>query len=128
MFKTDPTLETKGIVLNYGDFKITVARAGGANKAYVKCLERKSRPYRRAIQAETMDNELATAMMREVYVESVVLGWEGVLDAKGKSLPFSKENALQLFTDLPDLFQDVMEQAGKAALFREEIRETEAKN
>jgi hypothetical protein len=67
-------------------------------------------------------------MMRDVYVETVVLGWEGMLDAAGNPLPFNKENALKLFTDLPDLFQDVMEQAGKLALFREDIREDEAKN
>jgi hypothetical protein len=33
-----------------------------------------------------------------------------------------------LFNDLPDLFEDVQEQAQKAALFRADIREADAKN
>lgn len=129
LFKTDAELETKGIVLDYGDYgKIRIARAGGANKAFAKCLERKSRPLRRAIQSEMLDNEQAEKLMAEVYADSVVLGWEGVTDEKGKPIPFSKEACLELFRDVPDLLRDIMEQAQKSALFREEIRETAAKN
>lgn len=128
MFKTNPELECSGIELNYGDFRITIARAGGANKKFAKAIEKKSRPFKRAIQSDSFDNERAQALLKEVYAETVVLGWDGVTDEKGEPLPFNRENCLKLFNDLPDLFQDIMEQAQKSALFREEIRENDAGN
>lgn len=128
LFKTDSKLETEGIFLDYGKFKIRIARAGGSNKAYMRQIEKKSRPFRRAIQQEMLENEVAMKLMREIYAETVVIGWEGITDAEGKTLPFSKENCLKLFDELPDLFADVMDQSNKLALFREDIREEEAKN
>ena len=43
-------------------------------------------------------------------------------------MEFNVANVIQLFTDLPDLFKDVQEQAQKAVLFREDILEVESKN
>lgn len=128
LFETDSSREKGGIEIDYGDFKIYIARAGGANKAYQKSLEVKSRPFRRAIQAETLDPETMTAIMREVYADTVILRWEGVTDRDGNDLPFTKDNCIKLFTDLPDLFEDVMSMAQKSSLFKTEMQEAEAKN
>lgn len=128
MFKTNPELECSGIEINYGDFIITIARAGGANKKFARAIEKKSRPFKRAIQSDTFDNDRANALLKEVYAETVVLGWEGVTDENGEELPFNRDNCLKLFNDLPDLFQDIMEQAQKSALFREDIRENDSGN
>lgn len=127
-FKTDSKVEQTGIVIDYGDFKITIARAGGANKAYQKALERKTRPFKRAIQADAFSNDQAMAILREVYAETVVIGWEGVTDENEQPLPFNKENCIKLFTDLPDLFNDLMQQSSNLALFREQIRDEDSKN
>lgn len=137
LFKTDTNLETNGIVIDYGSFRVTIARAGGANKRFAKTLDVKTKPYRRAIQTETMDNERGLDILREVYSEAVVLNWEvkdgdgwrqGIEGPDGDILPFTKENVLATFRALPDLFHDLQEQAGKAALFRQSIREAEAGN
>lgn len=136
-FKTDGGLEKNGIVLDYGDFRVTIARAGGANKRFARSLEARTRPYRRAIQTETMDPERAVELLREVYAESVILRWETQVEGEWKSgieapdgtlQPFSKENVLRTLNDLPDLFQDIQDQASKAALFRETLREDDAGN
>ena len=66
--------------------------------------------------------------MREVYAETIVLGWDNVQDAEGNDLAFSKENVIKLFTDLPELFEDVQNAASTQALFRQETLEQEAKN
>lgn len=63
-----------------------------------------------------------------MYAESVVLGWEGVTNREGEVLTFNKENAVKLFEDLPDLFEDIVVQAQKAVLFRQNILEAEAGN
>lgn len=133
-FETDRSLEKSGIILDYGpnskgkNIEIRIARAGGSNESYLKKLEAKAKPHRRQIQHETMERAQIEKMIREVYAESVVLGWEGVEDRDGNEMLFSKENCMKLFDDLPDLYADIQEQAQSAALFRTTVREADAKN
>jgi len=128
MFATSTEIERGGVLLDYGAFKIRIARAGGANRKFASVLEAKLKPYRRQIQTESMDDEVATRLIIEAYAESVVIDWEGVVDGAGTPLPFAKENVIKLFTDLPDLFRDVQEQATKASLFRAAEVEEDEKN
>lgn len=128
-FKTDESVEQGGVEIDYGEgVKIKVARAGGANKRYVKCLELMHRKYRKQIQLEILSNDLANQLLIKAYAEGVVIGWEGVTDEAGEPMPFSVENCVKLFTDLPDLFADVKEVAGGAAAFREELDRGDAGN
>ncbi len=147
-FKTDPDLEIKGINLDYGNSLITVARAGGSNKKFLKVLERLMKPYRRAIQTETMDNAVATTLLHKAYAEAIVLRWEtrkpattdkdgkevegkmvvGIEGPDGNVLPFTADNITQTFDNLPDLFADVQEAASKASLYRATVLEEDAGN
>lgn len=133
-FTTDAKIEKEGVILQYGTnsknlpIGIRVARAGGANQAFNKRMEIKSKPYRRQIQTETIERKTLEKLVLEVFCETVVLDWENVEDADGNEMPFNYDNAVKLFTDLPDLFADVQEQASKSALFRAEIREAAAGN
>lgn len=128
LFGTDKSLECKGIVLDYGDVKVTIARAGGANKRYTKTLERISRPVRRAIQTETLGDKASDAILYRTYAESVVLGWEGVKDDDGKDIPYSVDACIAFFEAAPDFFTEIRTQADKASLFRAVDLERDAKN
>jgi hypothetical protein len=133
-FATDTSLEKEGVLLQYGENShgkaicIRVARAGGSNKRYLERLEQRFKPLRRQVQNETIERGLMETIIRQVFAETVVLGWENVEDAEGKPLPFTRENCLKLFDDLPDLFADIKESAESIALFRAEVREVDAKN
>ena len=133
-FKTDNQLERDGVILSYGvnskgkPIEIRIARAGGSNMKFAKRMEAAVKPYKRQIQNEVMDNEQALAITRQVFAETVVLGWENVEDENGDELPFSPEACVKLFEDLPDLFADVQEQSQRIALFRQELREDASKN
>lgn len=133
-FKTDKSVEKEGVILEYGfnskkkPIEIRIARAGGANVQYSKLLEAKIKPYRRQIQNDTLDNEVADKLTKEVYAQAVVLGWSGVEDENNIDMEFSVANCVKLFTDLPDLWRDIQEQATKAALFRAEVLESDSKN
>jgi len=157
-FQTDTNLEKTGVDLDYGDFIVTIARAGGANKKFEKALEAKTKSVKRAIQTETLDNERGKAILREVYAEAVVLKWavrvasdnkgkpleplklvaeadggdsvfvQGIEGPSGDVVPFTVENVAATFKALPDLFSDIQEQAQKVALFRQAVQEAEAKN
>ncbi|HPQ38574.1 MAG TPA: hypothetical protein PLW97_13105, partial [Synergistaceae bacterium] len=61
------------------------------------------------------------------FVETVLLEWKGV-ELDGEELSFSKENALKLFRELPDLFNDLFNQAKSTANFRAAELEEDAKN
>lgn len=128
-FKTDEALETDGLWIEYGvtdtgqPIRIKIARAGGRNTAFSKALERATRPYRKAIQTGTLDNQTADNLYKDVFAETVVLDWINVEDQDGQPMDFKKENVVKLFNDLPDLFNDLREQAANVALFREEVLE-----
>lgn len=133
-FGTDKKVEKEGVILQYGNtaggkpIQIKICRAGGANVAYNKAMEAKTKPYRRQLQNGTLDIEVMTSILREVYADTVVIGWSNVEGADGKPMAFTRENVIKLFTDLPELFADVQEQATNLALFRAEINEQDAKN
>ena len=129
MFKTNAAAEAdQGIALDYGSFSIRIVRAGGSNKRYGQELTRRLKPYRRQIDNETLDNAVAEKVMAGLYADTVVIGWDGVTDETDASLPFTRDNCIKLFTDLPELFRDVQEQAGKVGNFRLEEQEDDAKN
>lgn len=136
-FATNKDLERTGITLEYGDpdepdakpVRILIARAGGANTAYDKALDKRTRSIRRQIQANAVSIAEMRKISREVYAETVLLGWEGVTEDDGKTpIPFNFENAVKLLTDLPDLFDDIVQQASTAQLFRGVQLEEDAKN
>lgn len=133
-FETNANVEKEGIILQYGktdagkSIEIRIARSGGANTRYAKLLEAATKPYRRQLQNETMDNDVAEAITQKVYAQAIVLGWENVEDRDGKPIPFSVDNCIKLFKDLPELWSDIQVQAGRASLFRQEILDNDAKN
>jgi hypothetical protein len=145
-FATDVSLEQKGIIIDYGNDRIRIARAGGGNKKFARLLESKTKPFRRAIAVGAFDNDRSMDILRQVYAEAVVLSWEvnkGTMaepkwetgidpkDAgtKGeKLLPVTPVNVMKVFVNLPDLFSDLQLQAQAGALFRTELTEASAGN
>jgi len=137
-FQTDRSLEETGIWLDYGPFRVKIARSGGSNKSFARKLEAKTRPYQRAIKTETMDPAIAERLMREVFAEAVILDWN-IKDAEGKwivgmELPNGEigkpnvETIIAILEEVPELFSDIQEQANKAANFREALRDANAGN
>ena len=128
-FKASDDLEKQGIDLQLGDdISFRLARAGGSNSRFSKLLGDKLKPYRRQIDNGTMDDAVAAKIMAEVYADTIVLGWSGVTDEQGNQLAFNRDNCVKLFTDLPELFRVVQEEAGRLSNFRSAEREEDAKN
>lgn len=128
MFGTDAEKEKNGVEVDFGSFKFTVGRAGPTNPRYVKALESRTRPHKRAIETGTIDQELAKQIDREAFVEGCMIGWEGITDEHNNVIPFSYDAAVKLFTDLPDLFLFIKEEAKKGDLFRRATNESIAGN
>jgi hypothetical protein len=128
-FKTDTKSECDGVILDFGEGEqYRIARAGGSNKAYLRAIEKTNRKYRRQIQLGILKEETSAKILRAIFSDTIVLGWEGVTGPSGEPLEFTRENAIKLFEDLPDLFDNIREAAADAALFRETITETDSGN
>lgn len=141
-FKTDAAKETEGstIIVDTNDhngapISITVARMSRSNKRYAKALETATRPYNAAIAAETLDADLGSKLLREVFVDVILLGWSNLpkseltgKDSDTADLPFTRENALKLFDEMPDLYDAWEAHAKKAANFRDAERDDNAGN
>lgn len=142
-FETNPALETEGVWIDYGDFRVRVGRAGGANKKYLSIAELKTKPFRRAIQARTMPEERSRTLIYEIYAKTVILDWQvadgedengdtkwksGIPKKGGGTLDFTEENVINAFKQLPALFTDIQQCAEDIALFRKEEMEADAKN
>ena len=127
-FETDPKREQDGAWLDYGSYRVRIARAGGANKNYQKALERLSRKYRHSIKAETMSTEMQEDLLRKVYAQTVILAWETKVNDEfvagieqrdsDELLPVTPANIIQTLENLPPLFEDIQEQAKGIALWR----------
>jgi hypothetical protein len=133
-FGTDAAKEAEGVEVKFGpnpDKTIptfVIARAGRGNPAYAKDLEKSLRPVKRQMEMETLDNETAEAILMGVFIRTVLRGWSHVQDRDGKEIAFSEQAARDLFTQLPELYTQLSQDAQKAALFRENAIEADAKN
>ncbi len=141
-FKTDQTAEVEGVWLdvavndhNGKPIRIKLARMSSTNKRYTKALNTVTKPHQSAIQNDALDNELARRMLQEVFADTILLDWDNLPkseltgdESDTELLPFTKDNAMALFKEMPDLYDDWEARAQKAAAFREAEREANAKN
>ena len=140
VFETDEDLETTGIWLDYGDFRVKIASAGQGNKKYVKYAEKALKPVRKAMQAGALSNERSISIMSDIYAKTIVLDWEitdpknsdkmkkGIEARDGSILPVNPENIAVTFKALPNLFIDIQEQASSIANFRKAELEEDSGN
>lgn len=123
-FGTVKQYEQEGVTLDLGVAKFRIRRAGGVNRRYSVVLAQKLRPHRRALDAGVLAEDVSASILMETYFETVVIGWEGVTDEEGNSLPYTLENFKKVMTDLPDLWSILMREADTMKNFQaEEVAE-----
>ena len=103
-------------------------RAGGSNVEFTKYVERENRKYRAA--GKQLDVASGEEILRNGLAHHVIFDWNNVTDRNGKAMKFSPENAIKLFTDLPDLVMIIYNQASNPDFFlaSEQTMEDDAKN
>lgn len=137
-YKTNNDLEKTGIVMDLGEAQIRMRRAGGANVAYTSRMEVLTKPYRRAIQTNSLPRGTAQEIAIRAYAETVITEWktrkedgtfyDGIQTEDGSTVPFTVDNVIKALTDLPDLFADIQEFAQNSSLFLQSNLEDDAKN
>jgi len=135
LFRTNQKAEQDGVKVDYDDFWFYVGRTGGGNKRYTRIITERLRPHRRAIQTETIQEDLARKLAMETFAEGCVFGWgskkhgEGVMVGKdGEGIAYSTAAVVEMFNALPELFQDLKSQADSFANYRDGTKDADAKN
>lgn len=143
-FKTNKEAEKKGVIFDYGLFRVTLARAGGSNTQFQKILEAKTKPYRYAIDKGLIPDEKAQQLYLEAFAEGVVRNWEvptefddhgdatqwqqGIEGEDGETLEFNTVNVVKTLKNLPELFQAFSKDSSEAAAYRQQLLDEDAKN
>lgn len=111
-FETSKDLISKGAPLKLpknADGTIPVmhiARAHSSNQLYAKAVADVYTPEINE-RLSDLDEDEARGLEIEVVLASNLIGWENIHGRDDKPLEFNAENARQLFTELPELFDIV---------------------
>lgn len=150
-FETNEDVEQEGILVDYGDARFLLARAGGSNVKFRKVFNRLSTPYRKQISTNSLSEDVARKMLADAYAQAVILRVDiPEVDEKGEpkvdksgekkwklnrvplpdgtDSPASTERVIKLLMDLPELFADIQEMAQTAANYRGIEEEEDAGN
>lgn len=140
LYKSDVQKEKDGVVILFGDeeLRLTISRAGGGNTKYDRVVAANVKPYKRAIQADTISAEKVNAILAKTFAESVIVKWETKVDGEYKEgielegveglQPATPQNIAKVLIALPDLLEDIKAEATKISNFRLVVREEDAKN
>lgn len=146
MYESDANMETGGIWVDYGDFRVRIARAGGSNKKYMKYAENRLKPFRRMLQqGGDMPEKRSHAILADIFAKTIVLDWnvsdgeadedtgeipwkQGIHARDGSVLEFSEGNVYQTLKNLPNLLIDLQNVANTVSMFAREELEEDAKN
>jgi hypothetical protein len=129
IFGTDSELEKNGVWVEMDEgISFLVARTGTIGCEYDRVLRTATKPHRRAIENETIAPELVRKITVEAFAKTALLDWRNVKDEAGHDLPFSKENAVKLMLDLPELAQVLFDFARDYQNYRRAQLEEDAKN
>ena len=123
-FSTDQDKEKKGIWIGIAttdddkEVGFIVARAGGYNTRFMKVMREVYKPVSAQVQAGTLSPKKDRNLTIQVFVKACLLGWENVTDKEDKPLEFNFANAVQLFEDLPELFNKIFQLAQDAENYK----------
>jgi hypothetical protein len=116
--KVDEDAEANGVELAFANGRfISITRAGSSNKKYKSTMARVFKPHMMTTGVISASDEEASKLLKEVYAESIVVGWRGFKDAEGKEINFTKSNCIELFDDAPEIFEIVQNEASKFSNF-----------
>jgi hypothetical protein len=122
LFKTDSSMEKDGIWFDIGNgVRFQLRRFGGSNAQKVKAaMTKHSKPFARLIELDQLPVEKDTEIMAKTFIEACLVSWEGV-KVDDVEVPCTPENALKLFTSLPELFQTLLKYSQGFDSFKEEL-------
>lgn len=132
-YKTEESIETEGfdlIVADGDDYQVVfrLARAGGRNTKYENRVESLTKGMERALRNRTLSKDKMTEIMCQALADTVILGWDNVMDEDNSPVPFSPAAAKKILMELPDLRDVILEEAQKIGNFQAQAVEEDLGN
>lgn len=129
-YEMDKTMEQQGIIVDLGAAgRFKVARAGSSNVEYTRCVAAQGKKAGvKRIKNNKLSDEEAHRRMAFIYGSTIIKGWEGVYGRDMKPIPYSKEAAVKLLTDLPELMNVIVTESHRADNYRKEYVEEASGN
>jgi hypothetical protein len=120
MFKTSTDLELEGIWFEINEttaFKLK--RFGGKNAKAAKAATAKHyKPFAKKAEFGGLSPEEDFTIVARMFIDTCLTEWRGV-EVDGEPLELTHENALELFTSLPELFNALYSNAQSVDNYKE---------
>lgn len=103
----DNSLLSQGCWVEYEGSRFLVAHM--SNAAFQRAVMRGQAPYRKKIEAGSLDPVISRDIMSKAMADSLVLSWDKVVDKDGKAVEFTSElcyKALKNNEDLRDFLSE----------------------
>ena len=132
VYKTSKGMEEEGTWVKMNDGSKWKLRRTNSKFAQ-KQLDLARKPHLSEIKrSERRNRDVNLDTQHEINMnwaaKGLVVDWEGVTDEKNEEMEFTVENVLKVFTDLPDLYLDVVTASAEVANFMEEEEEEDEGN
>lgn len=125
-FDVSDSLSVEGQWVEVGkSASLRIARLN--NEKYRDFIKKKSKPYRSAMRAGTIDEDLMTEIVVQAMARTILLDWKGLTE-KGVEVLYSVEKAESLLRDKEPFRDLVTSLANDASLFQQVELEDAAKN
>lgn len=125
-YNIDDKLSVEGKWVPIGkNAELKIARLN--NESYREFIKKKLKPYKSAMRAGAVDDDLLNAVVIQAMARHVLLDWKG-LKEKGKPLVYSIEECERVLKEKEQFRELVAALANDADLFREAELEDGTKN
>lgn len=128
VFKTNKKFEQDGVDFvvkgaedDAPDVAFRLRRFVSSNPRVKAAMAAYYKPYARQIEMNTLPVEKSDELGIRLFVDVCLVSWSGVLDENKQPIECNKENALQLFKSLPDLFGTLQKYANDFESYKDEV-------
>lgn len=126
LYETNAEAESSGAWIDLGPSRFKMARTGGANENFMKVASKRLKPFQASL--ENLPKKVSDDLAIGIFVDTILLDWENVTTRAGEVIPFTKEAAKKLLTELPNLFAALQVEANKMGNFTQANLDAAAKN
>lgn len=122
----DVSVLTKGVWVTFGGSQFLIAHM--SNVGFTRAVMRGQAPYRKKIEAGSLDPAISREIMTKAMSTHLVLDWKDVVDSNGDQVQFSSEACYKALSNNEDLRDFVSEFAMNLDNYKKEEKDALGKS
>jgi len=126
-FKTDKKAQEDGVDFvirevsdEHEELSFRVRHLTQTNPRVKAAFAQHYKPFARLVELGTLPPEKELEINTKIFIDICLVSWKGV-EIDGKPAECNKENAMQLFRELPELFEQLWKHANDFTHYRVEL-------